>query len=116
MPTINYSLEIGGAEVLAEVAVNPVNSSGDGWNEPREPAHAETWIDGMWVIASKLDPATGKRVPTRTKVDCPDWLADLILAETQEEADAEAIEYLDDDGADERYDEWRDREVFGSAS
>ena len=116
MPTVNYSLEIGGAEILAEVAVNPVKASGDGWNEPHEPAHAETWIDSVHVITSKLDRATGKMVATRVKVECPDWLRDLILAETQEEADAEAIEYLDDDGADDRYDEWRDREVFGSAA
>jgi hypothetical protein len=104
MPTINHTIEIGGAELLAEVAVNPVAASGDGWNEPREPAHAETWLDGMWILRTRLDPATGKSVTDRTKVDCPDWLADLILAETQDEADAEAIEYLegDDDGDDRR--------------
>ncbi len=99
MPTINFTLEIGGAELLAEVAVNPVKASGDGWNEPHEPSHAETWVAGMWIIRSKLDRATGKMVPVRTAFECPE-LAEAILEATQEEADAEAIEYLADDGDD----------------
>ncbi len=46
------------SEFRAEVTVNIIPASGDGWNEPREPSHAElsavTQIDGPHIQPSKL--------------------------------------------------------------
>lgn len=107
MPTINhvlldYRTAREDVEIIAEVAVNPVPAYGDGWNEPREPAHAETWVDSITIVATdRLTKAT-----RRAQVEVPKWLADAICEAVEDEANALAVEELQDADAayeDEKY-------------
>ena len=52
------SLGVELASFVADVTVNLIPESGDGWNEPREPAHAELssvkQVDGPFIEPLKL--------------------------------------------------------------
>ena len=71
------------AEYAATVTYHHHKASGDGWNEPAEPAHCE-------VVGITLDFTKTRRIP----------LDDLVVAEMQDGLQAELMEaWADDDAA-----------------
>jgi hypothetical protein len=112
--TADYPIHEGyGISIFAQVEYDIEDASGDGWNEPREEAHAvvesvtlfrlekkgkyrqcpNTWrpvFDGYAVIRTELG-------------DAPAWVVDLIKSDT---------DWLTEQAADDGYDatdDWRDR-------
>ena len=57
MPTYESTIDLDGHEVEVSVEYNAVKASGDGWNEPHEPAHIEiekvTTIDGRVIALTR---------------------------------------------------------------
>ena len=70
------------AEYAATVTHHRHAAYGDGWNEPREPAHCE-------VVGITLDFTPTRRIP----------LDDLVVAEMQDGLQAELMEAWRDDAA-----------------
>lgn len=88
-------------ELIAGLDVIPHAASGDGWNEPREAARAETALTSLAIYHSKRDPVTGVVAVNVREVECPPWLADIITRATQDEADELVADYFADEAADE---------------
>ena len=93
MPTMQHTVldftSLGGGELIAEIDVEYIEASGDGWHEPHEPASASLSLTGLYKVTRRFNTATGKIDTISEQVECSNWLRDLILAEAQEEADAD---------------------------
>lgn len=61
MPTYESTIDLDGHEVEVSVEYSTVAASGDGWNEPHEPAHIEiesvTTEDGREVVLTSKQEA-----------------------------------------------------------
>lgn len=112
--TADYPIHEGyNISIFAQVEYSIEPASGDGWNEPREEAHA--YVESVTLFrlerksTARWDNTTGRAVlgkPTvvRTELgDAPEWVVDLIKNDT---------DWLTEQAADDGYDatdDWRDR-------
>lgn len=86
MPTATYTIHEGTFTVEAEVSYDIHPASGDGWNEPHEPAHVEIYGVKLVKSVSSLR-YNGARLPdiiwTSTDLGpAPQWVVDLIEADS----------------------------------
>lgn len=103
--------QLGQAEIEARLEFIAHPASGDGWNEPHEPAHAEVTDVSLTVKETKYEADLGacggyRKVIVCEAAPCPDWLRPLIIADAICDLDYAADELLADDAdrADEAYD------------
>ena len=90
MPTADYTVYEGFFTVTAEVRYARHSAYGDGWTEPHEPAHVEIYGAKLVKHTAKHDWSTGKLVlkwPTEDLGDAPEWVMDIIKADTDWQSD-----------------------------
>jgi hypothetical protein len=123
--TAEYIIHEGhGIDIVAIVEFDIIPASGDGWNEPHEPASVDFAVTKLVKITHTYERVgnTGKlsdyqRVSRRTDLgEAPAWVRDIIAADEDWQNDLLANDLANDladalDAADRAYDERRDLEL-----
>jgi hypothetical protein len=116
--TAEYIIHEGhGIDIIAIVEFTIIPASGDGWNEPHEPASVDFAVTKLVKITHTYERvgSTGKlsdyqRVARRTEMDAPAWVRDIIAADEDWQNDL-LFNAMDDDDYDRRRDERIDLEL-----
>ena len=114
--TADYPIHEGyNISIFAQVEFDIEPASGDGWNEPREEAHAEILSVRLEQVVTKRTgysntwPLTYKTEVIRTDLgEAPQWVLDIIEADTDWLSDLVVDDGYEDDSRDRLHD---DREV-----